>query len=1765
MASTISKMTTAQVAALTTKQIAGLQSTDVAALTAAMIDAMDLNTTDGQFEAFKPTQITSLSNLAVAALSSTQLNQLTTATFAALSKTQVAAISTAAISGIDVTHIKALSSLQITGLTINEIAHLTTAQISQLSTAAVAALSSTQIGAFAIPVDKSSGADITGTIAALTPTQFAALASSALPGLLREDIITKDATTGWLGVTTAQLNALTSKQVPGLATDDFGYFNSAQINALNTAAFSQLTKTQISKIDPTQISGIDTNHIGAITTAQVSGLSTGELSAAQLASLSSEVVAVLTSAQLGALANGVIKGFSADQFASLASSALPGLDTADIASLNDNSVISNTLLGALTSKQTPGLATADIKELSAAQINLLDPDAFAALSKTQVGAIAINQIKGINVDHIAALTSAQIPGLLTAAIAALNDGTITGQIAALSSAAIAAMSADQVDALGADGVAALTADQFAALPSKALAGLTAEDVIAYADTGFTSSLPDSTAPVLVGSNPRDGSTTFAPNGNIVLTFSEDVELGMGNIMIDGSASDIDIPVVGGSALASITVNGNTVTINPASDLATTQTYDLSIDATAIYDKAGNAYAGIPDIDTATLNFELMPVLSTAAASGGTPANFLTGANTSFPIANNIALTFSENMKAGTGNIIVSSADGSDVRTIPVGSSQVTFGAGALATDKVTINPTADLLPGTTYTVQMASGVLTANDATVTPYAGVSDTTTLDFVTTADPTGPTATMYAGVAANTAVNANIVLTMDEPVTAVAGKKVEVWLDDVTDSLIESFDATDPEISIAGKIVTINPTSDFTNAKVYFVKVEAGAFTDASSNGNLAFTTTSSPSVTLAADGAAPTLATSVVGASVSPLDNSTQIDETGNLVLTFDDAVLSGAGNIIFRSADGSDVRTIDVTSSQVTFDTATKKVTIDPGANLLANTLYSVQVDSGALIDNYNHAYAGFTDPTYMNFTITDVVPYIVKSSPVNNSGVTATPVALDSNIVLTFNEPVLANTAGIAITLTPKVDGTAVVASTVSFNSNSSQVTIVGNVVTINPSSDLIPNATYELTAVAAAFKDIDPGASGLNAVLDSAAIAAGTVAFKTTDTFAPELTYINDKAAGFAIKNAAADNDIVLTFSEGVTRGSGDIIIAPYAPLLPNDPVLRFAITDTTQVTIDATKKIVTINPTDGTALAAAAAEYSVIIDDTVILDAAGNPAPNLTSITTNTTGGVIVVGGSVTGQFTSIAAAGSDLKLQFSEAIKAGSGNIIVSNGAGDTHIIPVTDTTQVIFDTSNSSIVTINPAKDLVAGDAYSITMGSGVITDLQGNAYDAPTVTDWGLSPSRISLISAAQMPGLSAEVITAMSPAQVSGLSLDAVAAMSSAQITALDPYDVAAMSIDQFAAIGSAAIAGLEASDITALASIPGATDRIAALTAAQAPKLSEEVMAALNTVQVPALTVDTVAALSSVQLGAMTPTAIGSMTFDQFAALNSAALASLDATDIDALKASNTGQIAAITVDQVAKLSTDAIASLNSIQISALAADTFAALSTAQIAAIDNSAVYGITISQLEALTCAHQNLTEAQVLLLNSAQLQALNFATPLVLDLNGDNVIDTTAAKDGVVFDLAGDGSAAKVGWVAPSDGLLVLDVNGDGVINDGTELFGSGTRLADGSTAADGFIALAALNSNNKDASEGVIDAQDAAFAQLQVWQDANQDGVTDAGELLSLAELNIASLSLDANRDTREMNNGNILDMYAEYTTTDGATHQLVDVLLAGVIEFDLAA
>jgi len=169
------------------------------------------------------------------------------------------------------------------------------------------------------------------------------------------------------------------------------------------------------------------------------------------------------------------------------------------------------------------------------------------------------------------------------------------------------------------------------------------------------------------------------------------------------------------------------------------------------------------------------------------------------------------------------------------------------------------------------------------------------------------------------------------------------------------------------------------------------------------------------------------------------------------------------------------------------------------------------------------------------------------------------------------------------------------------------------------------------------------------------------------------------------------------------------------------------------------------------------------------------------------------------------------------------------------------------------------------------------------------------------------------------------------------------------------------------------------------------------------------------------------------------------------------------------------------------------------------------------------------------------------------PLTLDLDGDGIeaIASNGHK-GALFDHDKDGIRTATGWISKDDGLLIYDRNGDGVVNDGSELFGDNTLLKNGERAANGYQALKELDDNG----DGKVDAADSAFAKLRVWRDLNQDGISQEGELLTLEEAKVKALNLAHKNGNRDLGNGNTLAEEGTYTDSDGNEKQMGDLNLA---------
>lgn len=235
----------------------------------------------------------------------------------------------------------------------------------------------------------------------------------------------------------------------------------------------------------------------------------------------------------------------------------------------------------------------------------------------------------------------------------------------------------------------------------------------------------------------------------------------------------------------------------------------------------------------------------------------------------------------------------------------------------------------------------------------------------DATTPTlqSTMPADNATAVAVASNLTLSFAEDISAVAGKSVSIYKT-ADNSLVESIAVNDvTKVTVAGAVVTVDPTVTLAETTEYYVLVDSGAFTDAAGNvyGGISsttafnFTTLTTPPP--APGNEAPTLSLS------NPLDNATGVAVDTAIVLTFSETVLAGSGNIMISNETGArsaaDIRTIAIDDPQVSINGRT--VTIDLQNDLQPNSDYHVLIDNGALIDLTGASFAGISLATTLNF------------------------------------------------------------------------------------------------------------------------------------------------------------------------------------------------------------------------------------------------------------------------------------------------------------------------------------------------------------------------------------------------------------------------------------------------------------------------------------------------------------------------------------------------------------------------------------------------------------------------------------------------------------------------------------------------------------------------------------------------------------------------------------------------------------------------------------
>ena len=690
---------------------------------------------------------------------------------------------------------------------------------------------------------------------------------------------------------------------------------------------------------------------------------------------------------------------------------------------------------------------------------------------------------------------------------------------------------------------------------------------AYLFDSNSTGAPDTTPPAIIALNPADNATGVAHATDFVATFSENIVIGTGNITIKilSDATQTVIPVTDATQ---VTVLGATLVINPTALLPGSKNHAIRIDATAIDDTAGNSFAGIitdtawnfttttPDLTAPTPNpmsFAVPPITagSTSISMTATTASDPSGVEyrfnnltlgTSSPWQNSPVLTATGLSPSTNYTFTVQARDksgGGNTTTASAPAGARTLATGPLDVMSINFYAYGPFAPANYNTVTLEAG----------ESAGLGIFHVSGWQNYAVPWGPSSpaapyTLTSSIGSTATMILNDVRNggpyRDAPHTFFAGgdgdlmgahangtedpyDQTQLFNMDVSNITYPSYDlivylgANYAQFGDGKGKFSINggAAQDFT--------LRSGEFsgfveiTDATTPGNyIVFRGLTNPSVNLKVWGngfnhmgpagfqivnygaiAADTIPPAI--SSISPADNATGVAVGTNLVATFSENIAIGAGNITLKNlTDGT--QTIIAVTDTTQISVSGSVLTINPTADLAGGKNYAVQIATTAIKDQANNNFAGISNDTTWNFaTVDTIAPTITSFSPPNGS----TGVARGMNFVATFSEPIVGVTGNITIRNTSASPNTSTTIAV-----TNAQITISGNVLTINPTADLLANTSYAIRIAATCIADT--AGNGFAGFTNNTTWSFTTGA-NTTDTTAPTpnpMTFASPPAA---------------------------------------------------------------------------------------------------------------------------------------------------------------------------------------------------------------------------------------------------------------------------------------------------------------------------------------------------------------------------------------------------------------------------------------------------------------------------------------------------------------------------------------------------------------------------------------------------------------------------------------------------------------------------------
>ncbi|MCR9250156.1 MAG: Ig-like domain-containing protein [bacterium] len=508
--------------------------------------------------------------------------------------------------------------------------------------------------------------------------------------------------------------------------------------------------------------------------------------------------------------------------------------------------------------------------------------------------------------------------------------------------------------------------------------------------------PDSTPPTTSSLSPTDNSTEVALDANLVITFNEDIQKGSSGIINIKRSSDDLVLQAFGTGSSSVTVSGNTATINPVDFNAGVEMY-VEVPSGFFEDLAGNDFTGIAEPDwsfTTNAGDVTAPSISTLSPTNGA---------TDVSITNWVfTIDFDEDIQNGAGIIrLRKSSDNTTFTTALIGTPLTSISGSELTIDfnaQGTLDA-FDLNYETDYYIEIPSNAV--QDLAGNPFAGtgISD---WEFTTEVEPFGLVSLIPADNSSNVSVGADLAITFNQDASIGSGNiRIYRSSDDGLVSSLSNFNGS--YMAISGPTITFDFPSDLPQGEELYVHVSDGYLrSDANSldtwegiqdNTSWTFTVEDNrPQIT----GFTPTTEKG-----------------SGEVIyeITFDrDIALTTLTNRLFRVFTSSAVQVVSMNrygDIEIDGNTATLKwqYPLSPDVD------YYVNISEGFFVDatDSNNGAEGIDDNTTWTFSTRandGNGPSIVSLSPANGEEKVLRS-GSQVDFVMTFDEPVyLGNTSG---------------------------------------------------------------------------------------------------------------------------------------------------------------------------------------------------------------------------------------------------------------------------------------------------------------------------------------------------------------------------------------------------------------------------------------------------------------------------------------------------------------------------------------------------------------------------------------------------------------------------------------------------------------------------------------------------------------------------------------------------------------------------------------